>query len=184
MGLSVVFDLSDEDLDYFEKIFSERRAGGEDVALHDVVEATSQLIATAQTRGAPPFILGKLEELRPMIAMLTDDDWRLPPEDMVRVLGTLAYFADPEDLIPDDLPAMGYLDDAVMVELARRHLQPEIDAYLDFCSFRTAETARRNAAGEDTGRGVSRLDWLDARRRELQDHMHEKRGHVPFFSRS
>ena len=89
MGLSVVFDLSDEDLDYFEKIFSERRAGGEDVALHDVVEATSQLIATAQTRGAPPFILGKLEELRPMIAMLTDDDWRLP---QVKELHTIIDF--------------------------------------------------------------------------------------------
>ena len=184
MGLSVVFDLSDEDLDYFEKIFSERRAGGGDVALHDVVEATSQLIATARTRGAPPFILGKLEELRPMIAMLTDEDWRLPPEDMVRVLGTLAYFAEPEDLIPDDLPALGYLDDAVMVELARRHLQPEIDAYLDFCTFRTAEVARREAAGEDTGGHVSRLDWLDARRRELQEHMHDKRVRLPFFGRS
>jgi uncharacterized membrane protein YkvA (DUF1232 family) len=184
MGLSVVFDLSDEDLDYFERIFSERRAGGGDVALHDVVEATGQLIATARTRGAPPFILGKLEELRPMIAMLTDEDWRLPPEDMVRVLSTLAYFADPEDLIPDDLPALGYLDDAVMVELARRHLQPEIDAYADFCSYRSTEIARREAAGEDAGRGVSRLEWLDARRRELQDHMHEKRGRIPFFGRS
>ncbi len=119
-----------------------------------------------------------------MIAMLTDEDWRLPSEDMVRVLSTLAYFADPEDLIPDDLPAMGYLDDAVMVELARRHLQPEIDAYEDFCRYRTAEIARREAAGEDAGRGVSRLEWLDARRRELQEHMHEKRSHIPFFGRS
>ncbi len=183
MGLSVIFDLSDEDLDYFERVFAERKPGGGEVALHDIEQATSQLIAAAETRGAPPFILGKLEELRPMVAMLTDDEWRLPAEDMGRVLSTLAYFADPEDLIPDDLPALGFLDDAVMVELARRHLQPEIDAYADFCTYRDTETARRLEAGEEPG-VVSRLDWLDSRRHELQDRMHDHRARVPFFSRS
>jgi uncharacterized membrane protein YkvA (DUF1232 family) len=180
MPLRFVFELTDEDLDYFAKVFAERQPGGANVELHDVAEATDALIAQARDRDAPPFILEKLEQLRPMVDMLTDEDWRLPVEDVARVLSTLAYFADPEDLIPDDLPALGYLDDAVMVELACRDLQPELEAYLDFCQFRDREQVRREAAGEDPG-GVSRLEWLDARRRELHDRMHSRRGKLPFL---
>ena len=29
------------------------------------------------------------------------------------ILGALVYFCDPEDLIPDNIPGLGYLDDAI-----------------------------------------------------------------------
>jgi hypothetical protein len=57
------------------------------------------------------------------------------------VVQALAYFAEPTDLIPDQLPALGFLDDAIMVELVVQDLRPEIEAYDDFCRFREAQRA-------------------------------------------
>ena len=47
-----------------------------------------------------------------------------------------AYFADPQDMIPDSIPVLGFIDDAIMIELLTAELRPEIDAYNDFCRYR------------------------------------------------
>lgn len=41
--------------------------------------------------------------------------WALDEADRQRVLGALAYFADPNDIIPDNVAVLGFLDDAVMI---------------------------------------------------------------------
>ena len=73
------------------------------------------------------------------------------------------------------MPGLGFLDDAVMVELACINLRPELDAYRDFCRFRDEELERRKSSGEDDI-SVSRLDWLESRREELHNRMRRHRG--------
>jgi len=103
-----------------------------------------------------------------MIQMLSDVEWRLPHKDATRVLSALAYFAEPEDLIPDSIPGLGFLDDAIMIELVVRELKHEVEAYQDFREYRERM--------EKDGNKSSRASWLDARRKELQDRMHRRRG--------
>lgn len=175
MGLKLVFELSDEDLEYFGEVFRDHQPGS-DVVLDpaDITDATDRLLEEARARGAPPFILEKLSRLKDLIEMVEDRDWQLPEADAQRVLHALAYFADPTDLIPDDLPVLGYLDDAMMVDVAMREVEPEFEAWQDFRVFRETETRRRAAAGEDAG-PVSRADWLSARRQELHARMRTRR---------
>jgi uncharacterized membrane protein YkvA (DUF1232 family) len=176
MSFRFVIELRDEDLDYFRRVFDERRRPGTGVqiSVEQVAESAERLIAEARGRNAPPFILEKLEQLRPLVAMITDAEWQLPEPEVERVLDTLAWFADPADLIPDDLPVLGYLDDALMVDILVGNLEPELEAFQDFCRFRETETQRRLDAGEDRPE-VSRTDWLDARRRELHSRMRLRR---------
>jgi uncharacterized membrane protein YkvA (DUF1232 family) len=87
------------------------------------------------------------------------------------VLSALVYFCDPKDVIPDSVEVLGFLDDAVMIELCMRELKHEIDAYDDFCDYRQHEASRRGLAPETLGR----TDWLDSRREELLDRMHSRR---------
>jgi uncharacterized membrane protein YkvA (DUF1232 family) len=176
MALKFVFELSDEDMEYFRRVFEERHRPGTGVefSIDQLSEAAEQLISQARERHAPPFILDKLEQLRPLVAMVTDREWQLPEPEAQRVKDALVWFADPADLIPDDLPVFGYLDDAMMVDVAVKGLEPELEAFRDFCAFRDHELERRRAAGEKVGE-VSRVEWLDARRRELQSRMRSTR---------
>lgn len=174
MPIRFEFELDDADLEFFRKIIADKKVGRRGIGVDDIVRAANELLTNARAGRTPGFILRMLEQIEPLVAMVSDHEWRLPENDVRRVLTALAYFADPEDLIPDSLPGLGFLDDAVIVELACRDLEPEVTAYRDFCAFRDKELARREAAGEPLD-DVSRRDWLAARRRELMDAMREQR---------
>ncbi len=90
------------------------------------------------------------------------------------MLGALVYFCDPEDLIPDHIPGLGFLDDAIYVELVIRELKAEIESYEEFVEYRAAEEQRRAAAGEDTK--VGREEWLADKRAALHARMRKRRG--------
>jgi uncharacterized membrane protein YkvA (DUF1232 family) len=175
MPIRFEFELDDADLAYFRRIIEDKRVGQRGIAVADLDSAVRELLAGARVANTPGFILRMLEQIEPLVAMVSDPEWRLPEADVGRVLSALAFFADPEDLIPDDLPGFGYLDDAVMVELAVRELEPELSAYRNFCEFREQERAARRASGQPEAE-VSRQDWLEARRRELMAEMKSRRG--------
>jgi uncharacterized membrane protein YkvA (DUF1232 family) len=173
MGIKFEFELEDQDLRYFQNIIESNGPSRPDLDVEDVIKATRELLERARRASTPKFILAMLEQLGPLADMVTDRDWQLPESDAERVRAALAYFSDPEDLIPDDVPAFGYLDDAVIVELACRHLRQELDAYHDFCRYRKEESERRGKAGESIA--VSRQEWLEAKRMELRENPHSRR---------
>jgi hypothetical protein len=112
--------------------------------------------------------MGTLETL---IGMALDESWGLIDEDRQRVVEALAYFSETDDLIPDDIPGLGFLDDAIMIEIVSEELKHEIQAYRDFVVFRAAEQARLGEKAED----VERADWLETRRQQLHSRMRRRR---------
>jgi uncharacterized membrane protein YkvA (DUF1232 family) len=170
MGLRVTFELDEDDLKHFRLIMRQTRTAAARIAPEDIVAAAEDLLAGIGPTNAPAFVAERLQKLRLLIEMLSDIEWRLPQRDADRVLSALAYFAEPEDLIPDNIPGLGFLDDAIMIELICRELKHEIEAYQDFCDFR--QRIRR-----DSGRKthVSREEWLKNRRSELQSRMRRRK---------
>jgi uncharacterized membrane protein YkvA (DUF1232 family) len=170
MGLRVTFELDEEDLKHFRLIMRQARTTAARIAPEDIVAAAEDLLADIGPDGTPAFVAERLQKLRLLIDMLSDIEWRLPQRDADRVLNALAYFAEPEDLIPDHIPGLGFLDDAIMIELICRELKHEIEAYQDFCDFR-----RRILRDSGRNARVSREDWLESRRSELQSRMRRRK---------
>ena len=170
MGLRVTFDLDDDDLKHFKLIMQEARSAAARIAPEDIVAAAEDLLAAIGDTGAPTFIVERLRKLRLMIDMLSDLEWRLPHQEASRVLNALAYFTEPEDLIPDHIPGLGFLDDAIMIELITRELKHEIEAYQDFRDYRERMRSEKGARTR-----VSRDDWLENRRVELQSRMRRRK---------
>ena len=168
MAMRVSFEISDRDLSHFRECMQRARDAVRDAEDSDIIEAAEQLFEEVNGAKAPAFVTDRLQRLESMVNMLRDDEWALPSTQRNRVLCALVYFCDPEDLIPDSIPGLGFLDDAIMIELVVRELKHEIEAYQDFRDYR--ERMEKN------GNKSSRADWLDTRRKELQARMHRRRG--------
>jgi uncharacterized membrane protein YkvA (DUF1232 family) len=80
----------------------------------------------ARDRGADP---GLLDGLKTLWQMLKDPDYTMTWQTKAWIISGLAYFISPVDLIPDVIPVVGYLDDALVVAWVLHHLHDEVVAY-------------------------------------------------------
>jgi uncharacterized membrane protein YkvA (DUF1232 family) len=171
MPLAISFELSDSDLEHFNTAIKAAAAAAASRPAEEVLDGAAKLLKDADTAKLPEFIVQRLDRLDALIAMVRDEGWALPGDDRQRVMAALAYFADPDDIIPDHVPVLGYFDDAIAIELCVRELHHELDAYGEFCDFRQGEADRRGMEPASVGRA----DWLNSRRDELQERMHRER---------
>jgi uncharacterized membrane protein YkvA (DUF1232 family) len=176
MAFEFTVSISDQELSLFMDAMkrAEQRAAGK--TAQQVLDEAAKTFAGSQAQLMPEFVRSRLAGVENLIAMAADEGWALAEDDRSRIVSALAYFSDPEDLIPDSAPVLGYLDDAIMIEVVQTVLQPEIEAYADFCDFRSAEAQAR---GADAGK-LGREEWLETRRAELQARMrHRRQSYAP-----
>ena len=172
MPLDINIQLSDDDLQFFVKGMRDVEASIQGRDPEQIIAAARALLDKSSGTRVPPFIEERLASVESMIAMAKDVGFGLPDEDRHRVLAALAYLADPQDAIPDSVPVLGFLDDAIMIELCRQDLQYEIEAYDDFSKWRDHEASRH---GEDPAKlMLKRVDWAEARRQQAIERMHRR----------
>jgi uncharacterized membrane protein YkvA (DUF1232 family) len=175
MPLDIIFTLSDRNLNRFKTIVQKTRntsTGGQSNA--DVERAAYKIVDVAMNTDLPDFIADRLLQLKVLLEMLKDPEWDVSADERESIMSAMTYFSDPIDLIPDHIPGIGFLDDAMFVEIIVRELRLELEAYNEFCEFRLAEEERLSAAGVDTEQ--NRDQWLGAKRDQLQGEMKSARG--------
>lgn len=174
MAMTISFELTDRDLQFFRKALKQSRDAVRDAEDIEIIDAIRDVLEEIrQAEPLPDFVGKRIPELESLLSMLTDDEWQLPDEDRERLLATFVYFADPEDILPDDIPVIGYLDDVIIIELVARELFHVREAYDDFCRFRE-DFERNTDSGIDP---VIRRDRLDRRRQQLHQRMRRRSAH-------
>jgi uncharacterized membrane protein YkvA (DUF1232 family) len=169
MPLDVTLTLSDDDLAWFRSVVQRVREQGGARSDAETARAATRVVERLRGATRSPYIVRRLDRVGRLIEMLEDPAWQLPDPERRRVLDCLAYLADSQDIVPDDTPVLGLLDDAIMLELLLADVRHELEAYEEFVEYRTTESMR---AG---GRTVSRDEWLDAKRQALHGRMRERR---------
>ncbi|MDJ0794762.1 MAG: YkvA family protein [Woeseiaceae bacterium] len=171
MTLRISFELTDRDLAFFRKALRQSRTAVKDAEESEIIEAMHAVLD--EIRGSEPlpdFVGKRIPELESLLSMLGDEEWQLPESDRERLLATFVYFADPEDILPDDIPVIGFLDDVIIIELVARELLHVREAYDDFCRFRD-EFEKRHSRKIDP---IIRRDRLDRRRQQLHQRMQRR----------
>ena len=171
MSFKLAFELSDRDLHYFRDSLKQSREAVRDAEEQEIIDAVQHVLE--EIRGnepLPDFVAERIPVLELLIQMLADDEWQLPNSDRERLLAMFVYFSDPEDLLPDDIPVIGYLDDVIIIELITRDLLHVREAYDDFRHFRREFDDQH---GKDID-GAIRRDRLDRKRQQLHQRMQRR----------
>jgi uncharacterized membrane protein YkvA (DUF1232 family) len=173
MPLTVTLEISDLELEYFRSLMLRVRDRAIRRTPDEIAAAATAEVARLESAARSPFVRQRIRRVGRLIAMLEDPQWQLPEPERRRVLDGLAYVAEADDLVPDNVPVLGLVDDAIMLELVLRELQHELDGYEDFDAFRRDEAARRDKPG--LHRPISRDDWLESQRAALHARIRERR---------
>jgi uncharacterized membrane protein YkvA (DUF1232 family) len=171
MPFKLTIELSNRDLRHFRRELKRAREAVSIADDDEILAAAADLVATLRQAELPDFVAERFEKLQLLHAMLTDAGWQLGEDERSPVLAALAYVCDPEDIIPDDIPGIGLLDDAVMIELVFRELRHEIEAYEDFRAFRKA-LPKSVSGRRDAGTLAAKLE---RRREQLMTRMRRRR---------
>ena len=120
----------------------------------------------------PGFVLEAVATIDDLVEIIEDDEYRAPKKIRDRVIAALAYFAKAEDLIPDDIPVLGFLDDAIMLKFVEEEFRHELQAFRKFRKFcRGAEQRPWTAVASK--RLPGRLDAMRAKLREEVTRKHQ-----------
>ncbi len=139
MGMRFVVKLSDRDLGFFRQALRKSRDAVRHADESEIIEAVADVIRDIKKeQPLPDFVARRVPALESLMRMLEDSEWALPNRERERLLATFIYFGDPEDILPDHVPVIGYLDDVIVIELVVREMQHVREAYNDFCKFRNA----------------------------------------------
>ena len=99
------------------------------MASRKIEDAASKMINETQDLDLPSFVSERLLKLRILLNMVRDDEWQLTSPEKKSIRAALYYFVDPEDVIPDHIPVIGFLDDAMYAEIVFKELKSEIKMY-------------------------------------------------------
>ena len=81
-----------------------------------------------------PYLLAMIRLLR---AYYTKAYREIPSRRFLIVISAMIYFVSPLDVIPDWIPVLGYIDDALIVGLALKTVRDDLDAFME---WETAES--------------------------------------------
>lgn len=168
MSMRFTINLTERDLRFFREALRKSRDAVRDADEAEIIEAIGDVLADIKSEEPlPDFVSKRIPELESLLRMLQDREWRLPRSERERLLATFVYFGDPEDILPDHIPVIGYLDDVIMIELVVRELLHVREAYDDFCEYRD-DYDTRFKTGHD---GAVRRDRIDRKRQQLHQRM-------------
>lgn len=160
----ISFNLDDADLAYFRAIFRAAKQNAIEVDRSKIEQGVRRLVSDVRSaKRAPSFVLEAVQTLEDLLHMLDDKDYAAPAPVHRSVLAALAYFGDPKDVIPDDVPMVGFLDDAIMIRLVEEDLKHELWGYRKFGKFRD---------------GAEQRPWSVIAKQRLPGRLKEKRDEI------
>lgn len=136
--MRVVVTLQPEDVQRFRAALARAAQRVACADALDIICGAKHALDTLPIASAPGYVRERIGAVQRLIVMLEDDAWALPVPERDQVLQVLAYFSDPDDLIPDDVEGVGLIDDAIMLELLLRDIRPVLGAHERFCRWRHA----------------------------------------------
>ena len=134
----VAFSLDEADAEYFRSLYRKAKKGAAGAGSRSRSSSTraASCSACAARRRRRASCSEAIDVLADLVDLIQDEDYAAPQRVKTEVLAGLAYFSEPEDLIPDHVPGLGFLDDAIMVKFIEEEFRHELWGYRQFRKLR------------------------------------------------
>jgi len=168
----VTFQLDESDAEYFRTLYRKAKKNAAEQDTAAIIQAARDVVARVRaSKKTPRFVIDAIDTLADLTDLILDADYDAPQSVRSEVLAALAYFTNPEDLIPDQIPGLGFLDDALMVKFIEEEFKHELWGFRKFRDRRDAAEQRPWASP-----GSERLRLrLDADRQRIRGEIEERR---------
>jgi uncharacterized membrane protein YkvA (DUF1232 family) len=161
-------DLSEDGMIKFNTIVQRLDPAHALFSADQIAGAARRVLRAAMKGQQSAFIKVRMRRAGEMRAVLKDKQWSMPAPVEAKMRDIVGYLDDPHSLIPNDVPLVGFLDDAILVDIAMDSLRAELEDYADFCRFRWAEAARLQTTTVETDREHWKTERAQERRLEQQ----------------
>ncbi len=139
----VVFELDEADAAYFRGLYRKAKQGAKGLDPEKVIKDAREVVHTVRAnKKTPRFVSEAISVLADLADLIQDEDYAAPKKVRDEVLAGIAYFSNPEDLIPDHIPGLGFLDDAIMVKFIEDEFRHELWGYRKFRKQRDSSEQR------------------------------------------
>jgi len=132
-----------------------------------IAGAARRVLRAAMKGQESTFIKVRMRRAGEIRAALDDAQWEVAAKTENAMREIVAYLDEGASaLIENDVPVVGLLDDAILVDAAMDTLRGELDDYADFCRYRVGEAARLGISPSEVK--TRRECWFHERQQELR----------------
>ena len=147
----VTFTLDESDASYFQSLYRKAKKEAKTQSPEQIIADARAIVKDVRsTKRTPAFVQEAIAVLADLVDLIQDEDYAAPQKVRTEVLAGLAYFSDPNDLIPDHIPGLGFLDDAIMVKFIEDEFKHELWGYRKFSKSRDSSEQRPWASSAKT----------------------------------
>ena len=139
----VTFTLDEADANYFRRLYRKAKQGAADQDRDKIIREARAIVKEVRaSKKTPSFVTEAISVLADLTDLIQDEEYSAPKPIRTQVLAAIAYFSNPEDLIPDHIPGLGFLDDAIMIKFIEDEFQHELWGYRKFRKLRDSSEQR------------------------------------------
>jgi uncharacterized membrane protein YkvA (DUF1232 family) len=179
MNAEYNLEITQEVTKHFNGILNKNNTVNSEVAICDLQLMLDTLKNTQQEK----YVLEHIAPLENMLQMFIDNQWSLSTSTKKYLLAAFSYLAENDDLIPDDTPVIGLLDDCIVIDIVANKIQLELDNYRSFSKCRSVYAKNHSFTTGDWSK-IKKLESISSRRNRRNkalSHSRLRRSRVSFL---
>ncbi len=130
MSLTIPLHLNPQNLQPFRSAW-EAASSNAAALTKDVIDRCKHV----DLQQVPASLQSRIGQVSAIAHLLSDGNWLIDSNTRQGLAGALLYFDNADDLIPDNDPRFGMLDDAIVIELALHEHRESFAAWRDYRAF-------------------------------------------------
>ena len=145
---TISIDIDDQVKAHFNKFIAEH---GSNIDAGDVKEAKEKIVEV-RNNCEDGYVVDQVGCLQMMLSMVEDKTWQVSEGNKEKINATIRYFVDDNDVIPDHIPGIGYVDDCIVIDGTMDDVEEEMLEFKDFCRARMVYAKNGPFSLEDWGK--------------------------------